>query len=293
MLNPNELRVLEAANELAARLGDDPVHTVAAAAMDTAGRIHTGVNVFHFTGGPCAELVVLGAAAAAGAGPLTTMVAVGNGGRGVISPCGRCRQTLLDLHPDCFVIVPGPDAPDYAPIHTLLPNSYRHPDASPARFVRFNSAYYDRVATGLKTATVRYRDPVDVGPAVFVFEDDDGYRRLNGVVDIVESRRFDELTEEHARWENASSVNALKDGLRGHYPGIPDGAMVNVVRFHLVDQEVNVPAGSDQGHDGRPSLCGGSLGSGPSGRLGCYRRRRWLPSVRRALLPVFLQRAVR
>src|SRR3712207_5766916 len=105
MLYPNEQRVLDAAIELATRLGDNPVHTVAAAAMDTTGRIHTGVNVFHFTGGPCAELVVLGAAAAAGAGPLTTIVAVGDGGRGVIPPCGRCRQHLLDLHPDCFVIL--------------------------------------------------------------------------------------------------------------------------------------------------------------------------------------------
>jgi cytidine deaminase len=60
----SERRVVDAAQHLAATLGDDPNHTVAAAAMDTAGRIHTAVNVFHFTGGPCAELVVLGAAAA-------------------------------------------------------------------------------------------------------------------------------------------------------------------------------------------------------------------------------------
>ncbi len=233
MLYPNEQRVLDAANALVAKLGDDPVHTVAAAAMDTAGRIYTGVNVFHFTGGPCAELVVLGAAATAGAGPLTTMVAVGNGGRGVIAPCGRCRQTLLDLHPDCFVIVPTQDGPDYTPIRELLPHTYHYPGSAPARLVRFNSAYYDKVAAGLKTATVRYRDPVDVGPALFVFEDDDGYRRLRGVVDHVESRSLDELTLEDARLENASSVDALRDGLRGHYPGIADDALVDVVRFHL------------------------------------------------------------
>lgn len=233
MLYPNEQRVLDAANELVARLGDDPVHTVAAAAMDTAGCIYTGVNVFHFTGGPCAELVVLGAAAAAGAGPLTTIVAVGDRERGVIAPCGRCRQTLLDLHPDCFVIVPAQDGPDYTPIREMLPNAYHYPDAAPARFARFNSRYYDAIAAGLKTSTVRYRDPVEVGPVLFVFEDDDGYRRLYGVIDQVESRRFDALTEEDARLENGSSVDALRDGLRGHYPGITDAAIVDVVRFHL------------------------------------------------------------
>lgn len=239
MLYPNEQRVLDAATKLVTGLGDDPVHIVAAAAMDTAGRIYTGVNVFHFTGGPCAELVVLGTAATAGAGPLTTIVAVGDGGRGVIAPCGRCRQILLDLHPDCFVIVPTQDGPDYTPVRDMLPFPYRHPDAAPARFVRFNSRYHDAIAAGVKTATVRYRDPVEVGPALFVFEDDDGYRRMRAVIDRVESRRFDALTVEDARLENASSVDALRNGLGGHYPGITDDAIVDVVRFHL-DREASV-----------------------------------------------------
>lgn len=76
----------------------------------------------HFNGGPCAELVVLGAAAAGGCGvpgSLTHMVAVRNDGVTVLSPCGRCRQVLMDLHPDIWVIVdtasprravPGEDA---------------------------------------------------------------------------------------------------------------------------------------------------------------------------------------
>ncbi|WP_245554955.1 cytidine deaminase [Nesterenkonia alba] len=80
--SPSEQRVIDTAEELARTLGSDPHHTVASAAMDTSGRIHTAVNVYHFTGGPCAELVVLGLAAAARAGPLVTMAAAGDGGRG-------------------------------------------------------------------------------------------------------------------------------------------------------------------------------------------------------------------
>jgi cytidine deaminase len=80
-LYPNEQRVLDAANALVAQLGNNPLHSVAAAAMDTLGHIYTGVNVAHFTGGPCAELVVLGAAAAAGAGPLTSTLAEEGGAR--------------------------------------------------------------------------------------------------------------------------------------------------------------------------------------------------------------------
>ncbi len=233
VLPPNERRALEAAVALAATLGDRPEHSVAAAAMDTAGRIHTGVNVFHFTGGPCAELVALGVAAAAGSGPLTTVVAVGDGGRGVLAPCGRCRQVLLDLHPDCLVIVPTGTGPDCVPVRDLLPGAFRRPGAEPERFVRFASRYFDAVAAGRKTATVRHRDPVEVGPALLLFEDDDGYRRLRGVVDSVRPCHLDEITDEDARREGISSADALRAGLREHYPGIADDAPVDVVRFHL------------------------------------------------------------
>lgn len=72
VLYPLEMRVLDAALRQAEKLTGDPNHTVAAAAMDATGRIFTAVNDYHFTGGPCAELVVLGVAASEGAGPLTT-----------------------------------------------------------------------------------------------------------------------------------------------------------------------------------------------------------------------------
>ena len=52
----SERRVIEAAEALARTLGDDPNHTVAAVALDSRGRIHTAVNVYHFTGGPVLSL---------------------------------------------------------------------------------------------------------------------------------------------------------------------------------------------------------------------------------------------
>ena len=59
VLYPPEQRILDAAVEVASRLPDAPyaLYTVAAAAMDVHGQIYTGVNVKHFTGGPCAEVV--------------------------------------------------------------------------------------------------------------------------------------------------------------------------------------------------------------------------------------------
>ncbi|MFU8873750.1 cytidine deaminase family protein [Micromonospora sp. SL4-19] len=99
-------------------------HTVAAAARTTDGRVFTGVNVYHFTGGPCAEVVTIGAAATQGAGDLETIVAVGDRGRGVIPPCGRCRQVLLDYFPSIKVIVGPMDALRAVPVADLLPETY-------------------------------------------------------------------------------------------------------------------------------------------------------------------------
>ncbi|MFD7307537.1 cytidine deaminase family protein [Promicromonospora sp. NPDC059942] len=122
LLTAAERRLIDAALEVVARLPEDGayLHTVASAVMDVHGDVHTGANVGHFTGGPCAELVALGTAAAAGSGPIALIVAVGDEGRGVMPPCGRCRQVLLDQQPDCRVIVPGDDRPYSVPARDLL-----------------------------------------------------------------------------------------------------------------------------------------------------------------------------
>ncbi|MGW4101911.1 cytidine deaminase family protein [Streptomyces sp. NPDC004976] len=99
-------------------------HTMAAAARNRDGRIITAVNAYHFTGGPCAELVLIGAAAAQGAYELDTIVAVGDRDRGVVPPCGRCRQVLLDYFPALEVIVGNGDDLRTVLITDLLPESY-------------------------------------------------------------------------------------------------------------------------------------------------------------------------
>jgi cytidine deaminase len=230
----SEQRVIAAAEELAATLGSDPVHSVAAAAMDTSGKIHTAVNVFHFTGGPCAELVVLGAAAAAHAGPLLTIAAAGDRDRGLIAPCGRCRQTLIDLHPDVMVAVPGDAGPDLLPIRDLLPGAYLFPDANARRIVRFNKRYYDSVADGTKSTTIRYNDPIAVGRALLVFEDDEHNRTLDAEVTDVKRYRLDTIAPGQAGHGPDTTIEQLRAGLRGHYPDLPDDAAIDVVSFVLM-----------------------------------------------------------
>ncbi|GAA1576588.1 cytidine deaminase [Kribbella hippodromi] len=105
--------------------GPDGVYTMGAAVRGIDGRMYVGINLYHFTGGPCAELVALGRARAEGARELTTIVAVGNEGRGVVGPCGRDRQVLVDYHPTIRVILPTPDGPRSVLATDLLPGAYR------------------------------------------------------------------------------------------------------------------------------------------------------------------------
>ncbi|MGZ4483238.1 MAG: ASCH domain-containing protein [Nocardioidaceae bacterium] len=235
-LENNEWQLVEAAELVVRSLRDGgDTHTVAAAAMSTTGAVFTGVNVHHFTGGPCAEMVAIGAAAQANAGPLISIVAVGDRGRGVLAPCGRCRQVLSDLHPDVYVVVPAAGGELTAlPIRDLLPVGYAPPaDASRPRVVYFHPRHYDSIASGQKTATVRYQEPLQPGPAVLVFDDGDEIRRLDAVVENVESRHWHRLTDDDARREALPDRDALRAAVRRQYPALADDAVVEVATFHL------------------------------------------------------------
>lgn len=236
MLSRNDRRVLDAATAVVQRLGHDPLHSVASAAIDVGGRIHTGVNVFHFTGGPCAELSVLGQVAAMSDDRVMTIVAVGDRGRGVIAPCGRCRQVLLDVHPDATVIVPGSAGagPVAVPLRSLVPGAYASVDnggAGVPRVLRFAGRYRDDVLAGRKSVTIRFRDPQPVGPATLVFEDDaaEGFDHVPGSVERVERRRFADLTVEDAAAEALPDVAALRERLRQHHPDIREEDVVDVL----------------------------------------------------------------
>lgn len=117
----NTAPLIDAAYELLARRGDGKRHTVAAAASTKSGKVFTALNFSHFTGGPCAEIALLARLAPDGEVPVT-IVAVGDQGRGVIAPCGRCRQVLLDYFPDVSIVMSGSGGIKRA--RYLLPDAY-------------------------------------------------------------------------------------------------------------------------------------------------------------------------
>jgi cytidine deaminase len=122
-LTPDDLELIEFARQIvdANTDGEDGVHTMGAAVRAAGGRMYGGINVYHFTGGPCAELVALGHARACGARQLATIVAVGNCGRGPVGPCGRDRQILFDYHPGIRVILPSSEGIRSVRITDLMP----------------------------------------------------------------------------------------------------------------------------------------------------------------------------
>jgi cytidine deaminase len=106
-------------------------HTVAAAVRSRDGRIWTGIHLGATVGrmSVCAEPIAYGRALIDGDGTAMSIVAVRHpkpeedgGAIEIVSPCGACRELLMDHAPDCQVILPGPLK---VPARALLTLPYR------------------------------------------------------------------------------------------------------------------------------------------------------------------------
>ena len=117
-------KMVEAAADIIAKRNDGVNHTVGAAVATKDGKIITGVNLYHFTGGPCGEIVALANAITNGEKDIIGVVAVGDRQRSVIAPCGRCRQILFEYYPDMSAIISKNGEHVAKPIRELLPEVY-------------------------------------------------------------------------------------------------------------------------------------------------------------------------
>jgi len=231
-------RLVEAATRLIDERQGSENHTVAAVALDADGHLHGAVNVHHFTGGPCAELVAIGVAAAATRAPLVAMVAVGDRGRGVMSPCGRCRQVMLDYFPNIVALVLDGAAVRAVPIGELLPwsvdrHEQREPEASgTSQVVHFGASYLEAARAGVKRTTIRFRDPVAVGPAILLFECDPPVTLPAAVTRVVPTV-ISRLTDDDAVRDGFRGRAELIERLGVHYPGIADDDSVTIVHFNI------------------------------------------------------------
>ncbi|WP_432498769.1 ASCH domain-containing protein [Kineococcus auxinigenes] len=226
--------LIEAARTAIREHGDGNVHTVAAAVLDERDGIHVGLNLYHFTGGPCAELVALARARAAGARAPRLIVAVGDDDRGVLAPCGRDRQVLADYYPAISVVVPTPEGSHLVGAEELLPYTYRW-QAQQIQRLRFRACHLSAVRDGSKRVTLRFDDPVQVGPALLVFESDDvgDAVTLAGRITSTTTKAVNEINDEEAREDGFADAASVLPGLRGYYPDLSSDDHVVFVRFDV------------------------------------------------------------
>lgn len=231
-----QLRDLVAvAKHTAEQYNDDHRHTVGAGLLTASGRIVTGMNAYHFSGGPCAEVTAL--AAHAGTCPEDAPQAIvavhGPTGR-VIPPCGKCRQVLFDRFPDIEVVIRTPSGHEAVGVRDLLPHPFSgRAQEAPQRIHLFDGDG-ERVRAGGKRQTIRVDDPFVVGAAEIVTDRADGAAATwDAAVTAVEQLRRGELTEDHARRDGWASLVELHRALESRYPGLGDDDPVDVVSFEL------------------------------------------------------------
>jgi cytidine deaminase len=122
--------LIDAASEVLRKNYHPVRHSVAAAVLCASGRIYTGVNVEASGYGVCAEPVAIGAALTNGERDILAVVAVckREGGYLVLSPCGNCRQMLLDYAPEADVVYMDTQGQTTTKAKNLLPGAYVAPD---------------------------------------------------------------------------------------------------------------------------------------------------------------------
>ncbi len=125
-LNQDDQKLIDAAREVIERNYLPGKHSVGAAVLAGSGRVYVGINVEACGYGPCAEPIAIGAAFSNGERYIRAIVAVAKSADGykVLSPCGNCRQLLVDYSPDAAVIVADGDSVGKAAARDLLPAAY-------------------------------------------------------------------------------------------------------------------------------------------------------------------------
>ncbi|MGI9623407.1 MAG: cytidine deaminase [Acidimicrobiales bacterium] len=96
---------------------------VGAAALTEAGEVITGVNVENVSFGLtfCAEISLLGRMITDGSGPIVALAATDHEGR-CLTPCGRCRQVLMELAGPALLVNGA------TRLETLLPDAFTPDD---------------------------------------------------------------------------------------------------------------------------------------------------------------------
>ncbi len=101
----------------------------------------------------------------------------------------------------------------------------------------FHPVHLAAVRAGTKRITMRFQEPVAVGPALLVFELPEPVV-LTGRVTATTAKRVDEVSDAEARDDGFDGSGAVLAGLRAYYPDLRLDDEVVVVRFAVDGDEV-------------------------------------------------------
>jgi cytidine deaminase len=127
-LDAEDEELIAAAQHVLERCYQAGKHEVGAAVRCASGRVTTGVNIEACAYGPCAEPIAIGAAIASGETDFLSVVAVTRPDRDapfrVLSPCGNCRQLMVDYAPRAMIIFDNNGQVVKTEARNLLPGAY-------------------------------------------------------------------------------------------------------------------------------------------------------------------------
>jgi hypothetical protein len=98
--------------------------------------------------------------------------------------------------------------------------------------LRFRATHLPAVRDGSKRLTMRFRDPVHVGPALLVFESDDEVS-LAGHITSTTAKSVGSITNDEARDDGFASAADVLPGLRDYYPDLQASDEIVIVRFEV------------------------------------------------------------
>ncbi len=107
LITLDDKKLIERALNVLKNSFDDGIynHTVGCSILCKSGKIYSGVNC-DGVHGACAEYIAIGMAISAGEKEFDTIVAVHDYAiNKVVSPCGNCRQMLIEYAPNIMVIL--------------------------------------------------------------------------------------------------------------------------------------------------------------------------------------------
>jgi hypothetical protein len=122
------------------------------------------------------------------------------------------------------------------------------------RHLEFDGRYAEAILSGRKRDTVRLgRKPnLEEGDEVIIHSG--GYAIGRAVIEKIESKTVEELTDEDAFLDGFSSREELITALKTHYKEVSLDSPAHVIRFRLVERFERPPTSSDYAYEGNNPL---------------------------------------